>query len=79
MVVVVVGGGGGNVVVVSPGSVVVDVGSDVVDVGDVATVVGVGVHVGLGRFFTVVVVVGWCTGRFGFGRLVETVSVMVAW
>ena len=83
IVVVVVGATVVVVGVVSPGTLVVDVGSDVVDNGSDVVVVGgevdvVGVHVGLRFFFTVVVVTGLCTGLLGFGRLVETVSVIVA-
>ena len=76
VVVVVVGATVVVVVVVSPGTLDVDVGSDDVVVGGTVDVVGV--HVGLRFFFTVVVVTGLCTGLLGFGRLVETVSVIVA-
>jgi hypothetical protein len=81
MVVVVVGA---VLVVVVGGDVLVEVATVVlVEVVTVVLVAGtlvvvVGVHVGLGFFFTVVVVTGRRTGVLGFGRRVLTVSVIVA-
>lgn len=79
MVVVVVGDSGAVVVVVAPGTVV-EVDSTVVVVVVVTVVVVVGVHVGLGVgfFFTVVVVTGGRTGFLCRGRRVLTVRVIVA-